>query len=192
MERVTGPDLRERLESEGPLPVAEVLAVAEGVARGLEAIHASGVVHRDIKPHNVMLTADGQVKIADFGLARARESGHTLTRTNLGMGTLAYVAPEQAADARRAGPPADLYGLGATLYHALGGRAPFEQERIEDLLDAITDREPTPIRELRPDCPAKLARLVDRLLSKDPEERHASATILLKRLARLREALGAE
>jgi serine/threonine-protein kinase len=191
MEKVDGFDLHELVELEGPLPPARALDVLESVARGLQAIHAADVVHRDIKPENVLLAEDGSIKIADFGLARARGVGDTLTKSLIGMGTMAYVAPEQAKDAKRAGPPADLYGLGATVYHALAGRPPFDQVRPGDLVAAVMEQEPPPLTQLRPDCPPALAQLVEGLLVKDPADRCQTAAALLERVANVRATLEA-
>jgi serine/threonine protein kinase len=186
MERVRGKDLEQILRL-GPLPIVQAFAVAESLASGLLAMHELGVIHRDIKPANVMLCEDGQVKITDFGLARSLAAGQTLTQTLMGMGTLTYVAPEQAADAKRARPPADLYSMGATLYHALAWRPPFDAGSLEELLAAIDAQEPVPLLDLRPDCPPALARVVERLLAKDPDDRYPNAKILLRRLGAARE-----
>jgi len=169
-------DLVDRLV-EGPLPIAEVLRIGEGVARGLQRIHSVGVVHRDIKPANILVSPTGAVKITDFGLARRLAAGETLTKTKIGMGTLAYIPPEQAFDARRAKATADLYSLRATLYQLLTGEVLFEGLAIEQLLEEITKSDPTPVRELRPDCPRELDALVLQLLKKDPEDRPESAEV---------------
>ncbi len=186
MERLGGvEDLVDRLV-EGPLPIAEVLRIGEGVARGLQRLHSAGVVHRDIKPANILVTPDGVVKITDFGLARRLASGETLTRSRIGMGTLAYIPPEQAFDARRAKPTADLYSLGATLYQLLTGELLFAGLGIEQLLEEITKSDPTPVREIRAECPAELEALVLRLLRKDPADRPESAEATADLIAAMR------
>jgi serine/threonine protein kinase len=182
MELVRGGSLRERILA-GPLSIADVVRVGLGVARGLAAAHAAGVIHRDIKPGNVLLTEDGGVKVADFGLAKDAASVAQLTRTREGMGTLAYLAPEQAQDAKRVDARADLYSLGATLFHATSGRLPFAPG--PNILDHIYDKVPEPLTALRPDCPPALARLVARLLAKDPDDRPPEARLVVTALEKL-------
>jgi serine/threonine protein kinase len=126
------------------------------------------------------------VKITDFGLARRLASGETLTKSKIGMGTLAYIPPEQAFDARRAKPTADLYSLGATLYQLLTGEILFAGLGMQQLLEEITKSEPTPVRDLRADCPPELDALVLRLLKKDPQERPESAEATAGLIAAMR------
>ncbi len=180
MELVRGETLRDRI-LRGSVPIPEVLRIALGVARGLEAAHAAGVIHRDVKPGNVLLTAEGGVKVADFGLAKDAQAKEQLTRTRQGMGTLAYLSPEQAQDSKRVDARADLYSLGATLFHLATGRLPFTTPGMEVLGD-IFDVVPPPADELRPDCPPGLAALVASLLAKDPDDRPADAGVVVAEL----------
>lgn len=189
MELVRGESLRDRLQR-GPLPIAEAVRVGLGVARGLAAAHAAGVIHRDVKPGNVLLTTDGGVKVADFGLAKDQSAGAGLTRTREGMGTLAYLAPEQAQDAKRVDARADLYSLGATLYHAVAGRLMFTTPGMEVISD-IFETVPEPLGALRPDCPPALAKLVAWLVEKDPDDRPPEATLVSAELEKLARAAGA-
>ncbi len=204
MEYVEGRSLAEHLREWGPLPVAEACNYARQVALGLHHAHERGMVHRDIKPHNLMLTPAGQIKILDLGLAsfvqeqilepgRANEGtpadadtplpGGRLTHTGAGMGTVDYVAPEQARDARRADFRADLYSLGCTLYELLTGRVPFPGGAATEKLARLAAEEPTPLRALRPDVPARLEAVVVRLMAKRPEDRYASAAEVATALA---------
>jgi len=182
-----GETLRERIAS-GPLSVAEAVSIAAGIARGLAAAHARGVVHRDVKPGNVMLTVDGDVKLLDFGLAKVAEV--TLTRPGITQGTVAYMSPEQVrgdpADAR-----SDLWSLGVVVYEMLAGRRPFGGEHEAAVLHAIRHDEPEPVGALRPETPERLAAVVGRLLAKDPDDRYAGAEALLADLDRGADAASA-
>lgn len=164
-----GETLEQRI-ARGPLPVADAVAIATRIASGLAAAHARGVVHRDVKPGNVMLTADGGIKLLDFGLAKVADL--TLTRPGTTPGTVAYMSPEQVrgepVDART-----DLWSLGVVLYEMLTGVRPFRGESDRVLLGRIPHEEPKPLRDLRPETPGSLARIVERLLRKDPDARHS-------------------
>ena len=177
-ELLEGQSLRARLES-GPMRVAEAVATALDVARGLVAAHARGIVHRDLKPENVFLGRSGVVKILDFGVAklqRAGESGKVGAETIAGMivGTAGYMAPEQVRgeeiDAR-----ADLFALGVMLYEMLTGTAPFKRASTIESLHAILTVEPADLIEAERVVPVDLSRIVMRLLQKDREERFQSA-----------------
>ena len=174
MPYVRGPSLQRRLDDEGPLTLAGILRIGTQVAAGLAAAHAQGLVHRDVKPGNILL-ADGveRVKLTDFGLARAADDA-ALTRTGVIAGTPQYMSPEQArgesVDRR-----SDLFSLGAVLYAMCTGRAPFRAETSYGVLRRITDDEPRPIREINPDIPEWLCRIVDKLMSKQAGDRFESA-----------------
>ena len=175
-----GKTLKERLR-EGPLPLEEAVATAVQIARGLGAAHARGIVHRDVKPGNVILGADGTVRLLDFGLAQMTDPA--LTPSGLTPGTVAYMSPEQARceplDART-----DLWSLGVVLYEMLTGSRPFRGGSDRELLAAIVETDLEPVSKLRPGLPAPLARVVERLLRKDPGDRYESAAGLLAELAR--------
>ncbi len=172
-----GETLRERIRR-GPLPVAEAREIAMQVARGLARAHDAGIVHRDVKPANVMLTQRGEAKILDFGIARLEGDEASLTRTGASWGTPAYMSPEQAR-----GEPVDgrtdVWSLGAVLYEMLAGRRPFGGETLETVVSAILTREPEPLERVWPNVPPELARVVERALAKDPAKRYASAAELL-------------
>jgi hypothetical protein len=177
MEYVDGESLRDRLRREGPLPLAEALRIATETAEALGAAHAAEVVHRDIKPHNILLSREGQVKVTDFGIARATASSGQ-TETGKIIGSMDYVSPEQArGDA--VGPQSDLYSLGVTLFEMLAGRTPFEGlDRIAVLHKHIYDQ-PPPITDFRPGLPAEVESLVEHCLEKDLSLRFASARELI-------------
>src|SRR5262249_5306707 len=155
MEFVAGTDLSKIVKNNGPLPVAQACEYIRQVALGLQHAFERGLVHRDIKPSNLFVTQDGaRVKILDFGLARLgeTESEHastTLTQEGSVMGTVDYIAPEQALDSHQVDIRADLYSLGCTFYHLLTGRAPFPGgEALAKLLKHCLE-EPKPLRQLR-------------------------------------------
>ncbi|MBX3472090.1 MAG: protein kinase [Planctomycetes bacterium] len=180
MELINGPSAKDRLAG-GALPIAQVVRIGLDVANALQAAHKVGVVHRDIKPANILLVPDGPAKLSDFGIAKELDSVESLTATGEGLGTLAYVSPEQATEARSVTPKTDLYGLGATLYHLAAGRPPFLPTSAKVLLE-IMDRPPPPVTSFRPDCPSDLAALIHQLLEKDPARRPASAAAAGERL----------
>jgi len=175
MEYVEGITLYELLREKGPLSIMEACDAVRQAALGLAHAHQRGLIHRDLKPHNLMRTSDGIVKILDFGLAvladvRRGEGG--LTGANVILGTPDYIAPEQAEDARAAGIRSDIYSLGCTLYHLLVGKVPFPDESLLRKLDAHRLREAEPLHKLRPDVPMPLVAVVKRMMAKNPEHRY--------------------
>src|SRR5262249_38349373 len=176
MEYVHGETLGERAKA-GPLPIAEACRAVRDAARGLAHAHSAGLVHRDVKPHNLICTADGTTKVLDFGLAGvgAGESianGATgLTGAGMVVGTPDYIAPEQATDPHTADARADIYGLGCTLYHLLAGRPPVPEGSIMEKLDAQKTRDPDPI----PGLAAGVATVLAKLIAKQPEDRYQTA-----------------
>jgi tRNA A-37 threonylcarbamoyl transferase component Bud32 len=178
MEYVAGVSLAEHLAGAGPLPVAEACRLARDAALALQHAHERGMVHRDVKPHNLMLAPDGQVKVLDFGLAAfAAGEGpdRGLTAANMVVGTPDYIAPEQAVDAHAADGRSDVYSLGCTLYQMLTGRVPFPGDSTLAKLDAHRGRAPEPVRALRPDVPAGLAAVLAKMMAKRPQDRYQTA-----------------
>jgi serine/threonine protein kinase/Tol biopolymer transport system component len=167
-----GESLKRKIER-GPLPLPQALAIAAQVAAGLAAAHDKGVVHRDIKPGNVMVAEDGRVKIVDFGIARLADETR-LTRTGDVMGTTAYISPEQflSADTDHR---SDLWSLGVVLYEMVTGRLPWTNGDERELVSAIVKRPPRPISSLRPEVPQALERVAARALAKRPAERYQRA-----------------
>jgi eukaryotic-like serine/threonine-protein kinase len=180
MEHVDGETLAELLARWGRLPADEARGLAVQAASGLAHAHEAGLVHRDIKPQNLILRRDGTVKIADFGIAHASET--TITQTGTVLGTAAYLAPEQAIG-EKVTAAADVYSLGAVLYELLTGRPPFEFESLADLADRQRRMEITPVRELAPDVPTELEDVVMRCLARNPAYRPASAGELARLLS---------
>ena len=172
MEHVEGPTLAEVLARRGRLPPEEVRGLGLQAARGLAHAHAAGLVHRDVKPQNLLLRKDGTLKIADFGIARAAE-GTSLTQAGTVLGTAAYLAPEQALG-QEVGPSADVYSLGAVLYELLTGRPPYEFDSLADLADKQRRHAITPVRELAPEVPSDFEGFVMRCLARNPAYRPAN------------------
>jgi hypothetical protein len=169
-ELLAGPSLRARLESEGALPEADALEVAAQVAGALEAAHAAGIVHRDVKPDNVLGAGPGRVKLTDFGIAKWA-GAEVKTATGVVLGTPVYLAPE-AIKGDAVGPSADLYALGVMLHELLCGKPPFEDESVVMLMQRHLTVPPPDLREHGVRAP--VAQLVKRLLAKDPADRPAS------------------
>jgi hypothetical protein len=201
MEYVGGGTLADRLAKDGPLDALEAAGIAAQVAQALEKAHRCGVVHRDIKPHNIFLveygapspkvgtggTSPGSVKVGDFGIAlTAAETA--VTETSLILGTVRYVSPEQATG-EEVGPPSDLYSLGIVLFQTLTGRVPFDAENpIATAMKHVSEPPPSP-REINPGVPEGLAAITLKLLSKDPQKRYANAAELASDLERASRGL---
>ena len=178
-----GQTLHDALE-DGPLPLDEALRCIEQVAQGLQSAHASGIIHRDIKPGNVIITPGGTAKVLDFGLAKTQDV--TLTRANAKLGTVAYMSPEQVrgdrVDAR-----ADIWALGALLYELVTGARAFQGEYETAVMYSVLNDRPIPIHEHRADAPETLQAIIDRCLEKDPDDRYPDAAAFLADLQRHQE-----
>lgn len=193
MEYVPGDDLSEVVKRQGPLDIDLACDYIRQAADGLNHAHAKGMVHRDIKPHNLIVTSDGQVKILDFGLATLtadtsssqasdqgddgetdRHNSPNLTSAGSMMGTPDFISPEQASDARAADIRSDIYSLGCTLYYLLTGRPPFTEGSAMEHVKAHAQAEPDAIENVRVDVPRELADVVRRMMAKKPAERFQS------------------
>jgi len=189
MEHVTGTTLRALLREHGRLSAAQALDIVDGVLLALAAAHAAGLVHRDVKPENVLVTPNATVKVADFGLARAIEATHHTVADGTLLGTVAYLAPEQVATGA-ADPRSDLYALGVVLFEMLTGRPPYEggtplavayRHVNEDVPDPAT---------VEPSVPRVAANVVRAATRREPDERYADADAMLSAVRRARSALG--
>jgi WD40 repeat protein/tRNA A-37 threonylcarbamoyl transferase component Bud32 len=196
MEYVGGQDLAQLSKRHGPLPVAQACDWVRQAAVGLQHAFERGLVHRDIKPHNLLLTRDGVIKVLDLGLARVShaaeegETSSTMTQEGAVMGTPDYIAPEQALESHAVDIRADVYALGCTLYHLLTGRPPFPGGTLLQKLRRHEREEPTPIAALRPEVPARLAAVVRKMMAKRPEDRYQTPADAAGALAGEGEAAG--
>ena len=184
MEYVEGGSLQNRIGGQ-PQPPKWCAEIAEKLALAMHVAHSQGIVHRDLKPANVLLTTQGDPKIMDFGLAKRVESGEALTQSGAVMGTPQYMAPEQASgEARRVGPPADVYALGAILYTMLTGKPPFSADTAMGVLRKVLNDEPTPPTTMHRRIPPDLETICLKCLQKEPQKRYASAQELAADLRR--------
>jgi serine/threonine-protein kinase len=192
LEYVEGKNLREYLEKKGPVELPLGLSIMRQVAGALTRAGELGIVHRDIKPDNILLTRKGEVKVADFGLSRVLtgDAPLNLTQSGVTMGTPLYMAPEQA-EGKPVDCRADIYSFGVTSYHMLAGEPPFRgATAVEVALQHIT-AQPAPLNQLRPDLPPAVCALVQRMMAKRPEDRFETARDLLREIMRLREGTSA-
>src|SRR4029453_1888637 len=183
IEYVQGENLADRLTRQGRLTWEQAFTLAAQAAAALEHAHARGVVHRDVKPPNILLTGDGVAKVTDFGIARTVRAATTLTQTGSLLGTPAYLAPE-LAQGERAGPAADLYALGVVLFELVTGGPPYRGETsLAIAMQHVTAPVPDP-RERGAPLPEAAARLIVRALAKRPEDRFPSAASMRQALER--------
>jgi serine/threonine-protein kinase len=183
MPYVVGESLRNRLIREKQLPVEEAVRIAREVADALGYAHDQGVVHRDVKPENILLES-GHAVVTDFGIARVASMplGPERTPTGLAVGTPAYMSPEQATGSRKLDGRSDLYNLGCVLYEMLAGVPPFTGTSTETLVHQHVNVSPRPVTDLRPALPTKLAEVLQRALMKAPADRFPTASRLAEAL----------
>src|SRR5262245_52236376 len=199
MEYIEGIDLARLVKQSGPLPVEQACEYVRQAAVALQPIHEHGMVHRDIKPANLMYDKHERViKVLDMGLARLLDddtgeaSVTKLTRLGVVMGTVDYIAPEQALNSQRADIRSDLYSLGCTFYYLLTGRVPFPADEPMAKLLAHSCEQAVPIEQLRPDAPARVVAIVHKLMAKHPDARHQTPAELVLDLAALKPPPAAE
>jgi eukaryotic-like serine/threonine-protein kinase len=181
MQYVEGKSLDTILREKRKLALNEALAITKRVAVALSAAAKLGIVHRDIKPHNILLSKDGVVKVADFGLAKDEDANRSISEPGTIMGTPYYMSPEQAKG-EKVDPRGDIYSLGATLYHMLTGKRMFDGGTPVSIVMKQINEEPVPIRDVDPSIPEPVAAIVGRMLRKDPAQRYASADELIRAL----------
>jgi tetratricopeptide (TPR) repeat protein len=183
MEHIEGMSLEAVVAEESPLPFARIRSILSGIASGLQEAHAQGIIHRDLKPANIMVS-ESRLKILDFGIASMAGLGARLTRTGCAMGTPMYMSPDQLLG-REPDGRSDLYSLGLVAYTLIAGREPYEPMEPTAVALKQLYEAPADIRQLRPETPEPWARLLDRLLAKDPQDRLQTAQELLDILAQL-------
>ena len=186
MELVTGPSPAEQLYH-GPLPEKEVVRLGTQIARGLQAAHEQGVVHRDLKPQNIMICSDGTIRVLDFGIAKATGRRFTFVGFTPAMGTPEYMAPEQVRG-KRGDERTDIYSLGAMLYEMITGRRAFRRDSHISTLAAVLHEEPEPVSRISGGVPKELERIITRCLKKDPERRFQHMDDVKVALEELRES----
>lgn len=186
MDYVDGTDLSRMVKESGPLPIAHAVDFIRQAADGLQHAHDRGVIHRDIKPGNLLVARDGTVKILDFGLARFQTSegeAGRLTQFGSVLGTVDYIAPEQAENAQAADHRSDIYSLGCTLYFILTARAPFPGATMVERVSARMVGKPPSVRAVRPEVPRGLDSVLQKMMARDPAERYPSAREVARALA---------
>ena len=186
MEYLDGPDLERQVRKGGPLSPTRSVKIVRQIAAALAHAHAAGIIHRDIKPANILLRKDGTALLTDMGLARAvsDEEAANITRAGYTVGTVDFMAPEQARNSKAADVRSDLYSLGCTWFHMLTGKAPFHEGDLTNKLRAHAQSPPPDPRGLRPEIPAGIVAVLQRLMSKKPEDRYQSAELLIRELDR--------
>jgi serine/threonine-protein kinase len=190
-EYIDGENLKALIQRRGPAPVTTAVELAMQIARGLSFAHQQGLVHRDVKPQNILLNGDGQAKVTDFGIARSLDVQHGMTQTGTVLGTSDYIAPEQA-QGQRVDEHTDVYSLGVVLYEMLTNEVPFPGENFVAVAMRHINEEPPSIRDRRPDVSPRLEAAVQRAMAKRPEDRFQTMADFCRELeADLAEAQGA-
>ncbi len=176
LELVDGETMATRMDRLGAMDPWAVAHIGFDVSLGLAAIHEAGIVHRDIKPDNLLIAGNGRVKIADLGLAKVSDD-LKLTATRALVGTPLYVAPEGVLDPQSIAAPSDVYGLGATLYHAIAGVPPYNYPDASTVIRAKIEGPPARLRQLRSDVPAEICQMIERCLDREPSKRPTASEL---------------
>jgi serine/threonine protein kinase len=188
MEFVEGRNLTQHIVRQGRIPQEEAIRIILQVANALQYAHQNQVIHRDVKSDNILLTVDGQAKLTDLGLSKDLQGVEGLTRTCTCLGTIAFVAPEQYEDAKRADVRSDIYGLGATLYHALTGALPFQGRRNLQVLRKKLQTDFAPASGLVPGLPRQIDEVIRKALDASPARRQGSCQEFIESLTAGRDA----
>ena len=185
MEYVEGITLKNYMTHKGVLSLREILSYSEQILSALDHAHTKGIVHRDIKPHNIMLLKNGRIKVMDFGIAKL-PNAETVTMTDKAIGTVYYISPEQASG-MRIDSRSDLYSLGVLMYEMGCGRLPFNADSPVSVALMQVNDNAVPPRKLNPHLPIGLEQIIQKAMEKDPEERYQSAALMLRHITRLKE-----
>jgi serine/threonine protein kinase len=191
LDYIDGQSLKYYMTNDGPMEAQRALNYARQIAEGLDTAYKQGVVHRDIKPQNILINTKDMVKITDFGLARGRETV-TLTQSNVFMGTAYYISPEQAESGRSADTRSDLYSVATVLFEMLAGRPPFEGETAVDIVIKHMNEKVPSICRLRPDLPIEMDTFMQKALAKAPADRYATPREFIVALEQLQERIQAQ
>ena len=186
MEYIEGCDTLELLESRGALPPDEVLALGIAVGQALEEAHSLGIVHRDIKPDNILATNEGKIKLADLGLAKQLDDSFGSTMAGTALGTPFYISPEQALDALKADGRSDIYSLGATLYHLLTGFLPYEGDNVMGVMLRHANEPLTPPQQKKSGLPQGFCDVICKMMEKNPDDRYQTCTEMLEDFNKLK------
>ena len=184
LEYIDGPDIERVLRKQGAIPPQRSLEIIQQITQAVDHAHSAGVVHRDIKPSNILLRKDGSATLTDMGLARAvgESAASNITRAGFTVGTVDYMAPEQARSSRAADARSDLYSLGCTWFHMLTGRVPYPAGDLTNKLRAHATGPPPDPREIVPSVPMGIVAVIQRLMAQRPEDRYSTSHELLKDL----------
>src|SRR3954452_10994349 len=174
-EYIDGENLKQLIQRRGPAPVVTSLELTKQIAQALSFAHQNGLVHRDVKPQNVLLNGDGRAKVTDFGIARSLDVKHGMTQTGTVLGTSDYIAPEQA-QGQQVAERTDIYSLGVVVYELLTDEVPFPAENFVAVAMRHINEPPPPVRDKRPDASPRLEGAVQRAMAKDPEDRFPTMT----------------
>ena len=185
MEFIDGASLQDILDQKKRLPVGDAVQITLVCAAALEHAHNLGIIHRDVKPANILVSRDGMAKVADFGLVKLVQADMSMTATGTGLGTPEYMAPEQSYDARTATPASDIFSLGAMLYVMLTGELPYKGSSVVEFLTAKQSGKYEPAKSINPEVPERLDLIIHRTLVPEPKQRYASCGELIRDLAKL-------
>ena len=188
MERVDGITLKNYMNSRGPLPPKEIMNYTAQILRALDHAHSKGIIHRDIKPQNIMLLKNGKIKVTDFGIAKL-PNAETVTMTDKAIGTVYYISPEQASG-KKIDPRSDIYSLGVVMYEMATGKLPFVADSPVSVALMQVNNQPRPPREILPSVPSGVEAMILTAMEKDPDKRFQSASVMLHYVLRLREDPG--
>lgn len=185
IEYIDGRSVQDWLNQQKQFSIGDAVHVAVVSAEALLHAHELNMIHRDIKPDNILLTSKGVVKVADFGLAKVLDEDVSMTQSGTGLGTPLYMAPEQARSAKTVDQRSDIYALGATLYHMIVGKVPYSGDNTLELILAKEDGKYTPARSLRPEVPERLDLIIDKMMAKDPRHRYSDCAEIISDLTSL-------